>query len=579
MTTDWILFRRAAGELERALAGGRLADAGLLDDGRVALRFGGLRRGPAVLAIAPFGTPPLVTLEDAELAVAPEPGWLRAAGTTLRGQRLTAVRTRAGDRVLVLVFGSTSRFGVASESRLVLELVPRYGNVVLVRDRLVVAAAKQFSPAENQTRAVQVGLPYEPPPLPVPTMDFPAFARALEAARDEGTRTRALGGYLPQLPRLLAASVVAEAGGATGAPAGAAAAGLAARLERRGREVLAAAEAAAAAGEPGFAYRDERGGLLALHVVPLAQFGHARVERIASVLEAFREAHGSGVRASRGDATERRRAALLARIAQRTRAAAGELDGVETRLAGAAERERLRASGDALYTHAHEVPAGASSFVPATNPELTIPLDPELDAKGNARRYYARYRKAADALPHLERRRTVLAARRAALDELAFAAERADAATLAELEADLDALEGRRASPPPRAANGKRRPPLRLDRPSGARIYVGRSPRENAELTFGLARPDDLWFHARGIPGSHVILQPPSGAALDESDLDAAADLAATHSRGRNAGRVEIDYTERKYVRKQRDGGPGLVWYTNARTRLGRPAAAVPSDR
>ena len=86
MTTDWILVRRAATELERALRGGRVTDAGLVDDGRVALRFGGLKkRGPATLAVDAFGSPPLVTLDDAELALAVDPGWLRSAGTTLRG--------------------------------------------------------------------------------------------------------------------------------------------------------------------------------------------------------------------------------------------------------------------------------------------------------------------------------------------------------------------------------------------------------------------------------------------------------------------------------------------------------------
>jgi len=119
------------------------------------------------------------------------------------------------------------------------------------------------------------------------------------------------------------------------------------------------------------------------------------------------------------------------------------------------------------------------------------------------------------------------------------------------------------------------RKPLRIERPSGARIFVGRSPRENVEVTFRIARPDDLWFHARGIPGSHVVLQAPPGAAPDDADLTAAADLAARHSRAAQAPRVEIDFTERKYVRKQRDAAPGLVWYTNARSRTGRPDAVA----
>lgn len=529
MITDWILIRRAAAELERALAGGRVSDAGLLDDGRIGLRIAGLRgqQREATLAIDAFGSPPLVTIEEHELGLALEPGWLRSAGTTLRGMRLSGVRARPGDRVLALDFGTSSRFGVASASQLVVELVPRYGNVVLLRGGVVVAAAKQFSPAENEARSVQVGLPYQPPPLPP----------------------------VPGLPKLLAASLTSS----PGEPA---------------RELLARAERAA--DEPGrvFVYRDPDGALVAAHVVPLAQYAGLTLQRVPSLLAVFAEVRASTVRTRRGDATERRRTALVARIGKRATATAGEMSSVGGRIAAGAARDALRRSGDALFTYGHAIPAGATVFAPPGEPDLTIALDPELDAKQNAQRYYARYRKATDAIPHLEARRNVLSARSDALEVLAFEAERADAPTLTELESDLDALEGR----PPRAlpsTNGKRRAPLRLERPSGARIYVGRSPRENAEVTFRIARPDDLWFHARGIPGSHVVLQAPSGAALSDDDLDAAADLAATHSKARRAGRVEIDYTERKHVRKQRDAGPGLVWYTNARTRIGRPAVGL----
>ena len=571
MTTDWLLIRRAAAEVEAALGGARVTDVGLLDDGRIALRFGGLKRhGPATLAIDAFGSPPVLTVEDAEMQLAVDPGWLRAAGATLRGTRLTAARARPFDRVIVLSLGTSSRFGVASESRLVIELVPRYGNVVLLRDRVVVAAAKQFSPADNGARSVQVGLPYEPPPLPKASLDRAAFVAALEAAADAGGRARALGGYRPDVPRLIAASLVAS-GEAVVRPS---ADRLASWLDDQANAILAPVEPKSGETQSIYLYRDAAQAIVAAHIVPLAQYDGLACERTGSLLEVFAEARNATLSVKRGDATERRRGALLARIARRAAATGAELAATDLRLADAAARDRLRESGDALYTHVHEVPAGATSFVPPTNPGLTITLDPELDAQANAQRYYQRYRKAADALPHLERRRAALEGRREALDVLAFETERAEPHTLPELEADIDAIEGR----PARATTvpgGRKRAPLRLERPSGARIYVGRSPRENAEVTFRIARPDDLWFHARGIPGSHVVLQAAPGEAPADDDLEAAADLAATHSKAKRATRVEIDYTERKYVRKQRDGAPGQVWYTNARTRVGRPAAAA----
>jgi predicted ribosome quality control (RQC) complex YloA/Tae2 family protein len=531
MVTDWILIRRAAEELERELRGGRVTDAGLLDDGRFGIRIGGRRKaGDTVLAIDIFGSPPLVSLEDVELSIAGDPGWARSIATALRGLRLGEVRSRPGDRVLVLDFGTTSRFGVTSGVKLVAELIPRFGNLLLLRDGAIIAAAKQFSPAENEARSVGVGGPYRPPPLP------------------EGG---------PSLPKLLMQSLAAQD----------------ARDPDAARTLV---DAATAAGDgPVHVYRDA-GKLVAAHVVPLAQYSALEHSMVPDLLPLFAEARATGAGRRASDAGERRRTALRNRLAKRLRDTSGEIEQVAARRDDAAGREALRAAGDALYTYGNDIPPAATHFRTPGEAPRDIDLDPDLDAKANAAKYFAKYRKAADALPHLERRLAALEAKRASLEDLAFETERGDATTLAEVAAELDRIEGRKTAPA-RPASRAARAPLRIERPSGARIFVGRSPRENVEVTFRIARPDDLWFHARGIPGSHVVLQPPPGGEPDPGDLDCAADYAALHSRARNAPRVEIDFTERKYVRKQRDAAPGMVWYTNARSRIGRPEAATGS--
>ncbi len=524
MITDWILIRRAAAELELALRGGRVTDAGLLDDGRFGIRLGGRKGGEITLAIEIFGSPPLLTLEQGELSIGGDPGWAKSLATVLRGQRLGEVRSRTGDRVLVFDFGTTSRFGVARGVKLVAELIPRFGNLVLLRDGDVIAAAKQFSPAENEARSVGVGGPYRPPPLP----------------------------EKPRLPKVLADALTASGG--------------------RSEDALLATALAVPPDAELYVYHDGAK-LVAAHVVPLAQFAHLTQSRAPALLPLFAEARATSVGRQASDAGERKRAALRNRIEKRLHDTNAEIAQLTARRNDAAGRDVLRAAGDALYTYGNDIPPNATSFVTPDDAALTIVLDPDLDAKENAAQYFARYRKAADALPHLERRLAMLEAKRASLEELAFENERGDMTTLAEVAADLDRIEGRKAAPP-RTAGKIARAPLRVERPSGARILVGRSPRENMEVTFKLARPDDLWFHARGIPGSHVVLQTAPGEAPADDDLDRAADFAALHSRARNAARVEIDYTERKYVRKQRDAAPGMVWYTNARSRVGRPAAA-----
>ena len=339
--------------------------------------------------------------------------------------------------------------------------------------------------------------------------------------------------------------------------------------------LLEAATAAAAAAEtPVHVYRDA-GKLVAAHVVPLAQFAGLESTTVPALLPLFAEARATSAGRRASDAGERRRAALRNRIEKRLHDTAAEVAQVTARRDDAAGREALRAAGDALHTYGHEIPPAATRFRTPGDDPIEFALDPELDAKGNAASYFARYRKAADALPHLERRLAVLETKRASLEDLAFETDRGDATTLAEVAAELDRIEGRKTAPPAGAGKRAARLPLRIERPSGARVFVGRSPRENVEVTFRIARPDDLWFHARGIPGSHVVLQPPPGGEPDASDLDCAADYAALHSRARNSPRVEIDFTERKYVRKQRDAAPGMVWYTNARSRVGRPDGAA----
>jgi len=562
-------MRRVAIELERALRGGRLTDIGLLDDGRFALRFGGLRgkgKSEVTLAVDVFGTPPLATLSSEELALGGDPGWTRAAGVTLRGMRLGTVRARRGDRVLALTFGTQSRFGVGSEATLVLELIPRFGNAVVYTDRAIVAAAKQFSPAENAERSIQVGGAYAPPPLPTPRLDRAGFVATL--ADDRAARIRGLGALLPLLPRVLSEAIVVESE-AIPWPT----------TERLATWLIERAEGVigSTAGEPEglgdvYAYRDTNGKLIAAHVLPLAQFAELALTRERELLPLLGAARDAIVARDASGASDRRRRALATRIVKRLEAIGRERTAVVAKRDDASGRDNLRASGDALYTYATEIAPGATQFTSPDDPNLTIALDPELDAKANAAAIFARYRKLSAAIPHLERRLAQIEVLRASFEDLAFELERAEPIDFGDIANALDELDGKRRAAASSLQAKKRRAPMHVDLASGARAYVGRSPRENVEVTFRIARPDDLWFHARNIPGSHVVLVPAPSTALTDADLDAAAHLAAAHSRAKASDRVEIDYTERKYVRKQRDAGPGMVWYTNARTRVGRPA-------
>ena len=112
--------------------------------------------------------------------------------------------------------------------------------------------------------------------------------------------------------------------------------------------------------------------------------------------------------------------------------------------------------------------------------------------------------------------------------------------------------------------------------PRGWKVLVGRTDADNDYLSLKVARPDDRWFHVRGVPGSHVILQGPSGEEPDRETLKRAAAIAAYHSKARSAGLVAVSCTQARYVTKPRNAKAGTVQIRKEVVFKVRPAVGEP---
>jgi predicted ribosome quality control (RQC) complex YloA/Tae2 family protein len=244
--------------------------------------------------------------------------------------------------------------------------------------------------------------------------------------------------------------------------------------------------------------------------------------------------------------------------------------------------DRLMSTGKLILENCWSIPPRSSEaeLVEWTESGASVrivALDPGCDAVQNAERYFARYRKkkaAADrarsVLPSLYETRDELSEQAALLDS------NDDAATLSLM---LEELSSQRGSP-----GSKGRAPGRVHLPphrrydfewAGAVVYCGLSAKGNQYVTYRLARGDDEWLHAQGVPGAHVVLR---FAASPDSDtlgkmLEIAASCAAYHSRGRESGRVRVDHTKRRFVRAIPGGSPSRVTYREFGTILADPAA------
>ena len=235
------------------------------------------------------------------------------------------------------------------------------------------------------------------------------------------------------------------------------------------------------------------------------------------------------------------------------------------------KRDTYKVYGELITAYGYGVEPGAKSMQALnyyTNEEITIPLDETMTPMENAKKYFEKYNK----LKRTAEALTVhLAETKESLDYMESVRLSLD---MAQTENDLNLIKEeliesgylRR-----HFEKGKKKPqkvkftntPLHYLSSDGYHLYVGKNNMQNDELTFKFATGGDWWFHAKGIPGSHVILKADGNEIPDRAYEEAAA-LAAYYSKSRDNDKVEIDYVEKKQVKKPAGAKPGfVVYYTN----------------
>lgn len=241
-----------------------------------------------------------------------------------------------------------------------------------------------------------------------------------------------------------------------------------------------------------------------------------------------------------------------------------------------ANPESLKEKGEAILACAHQITSGQTELVVDWLPgesALKIQLDPALSASENAQQYFTRYRKALRASDEIPAQLKNIALEEQYLEQLEqdlhIAEDRPEIDTIGEALAEAGYYRPKRKRK--RQKSGTKQY-LRLTAPDGARVWVGKNAFQNAYLTFNRATPDDLWLHARNIPGAHVIIPTAEGLPSEE-DVFWAASVAAYYSRARNDTSVEVDVTVKKYVRAIKGAAPGLVTYRNESTLRVSPEA------
>ncbi|MCD8115812.1 MAG: NFACT family protein [Oscillospiraceae bacterium] len=446
----------------------------------------------------------------------------------LTGARIVDISQPDRERMLLFRLAAYDEFGEPVDKSLAVELLGRNANLILIDgDGRILDAARRVDGEMSPLRQLLPGLIYHLPPKPEPGKFSglsPLLRREMEW-RD-----------LPQTPEGLEG------------------------LERRPYMLV------------------ENGAPKDFTFLPILQYGPA-VESVAypgwsALLEAF---YGEKDRAEHLKSRARSMTKLVRGAKNRTeRKLALRLQ----ELAATEGREEDKRRGDLITANIWRMQPGMESvtvedFYDPDCPQVTISLDPRKSPQQNAAAYYKQYTKKKTAQAHLtgliEENRQEAEYLASIAAELERAQSQADLDSIRDELAQAGYLRQQRTNP-----RKKQKPaqPMSFRTGSGFEVLVGRNNLQNDELTLRTARRTDLWLHVQKLHGSHVILRC-EGARPDEETIYQAACLAAFYSEGAQAGRVPVDVTEARFVKKPHGARPGMVIYTNQRTIMAEPKREI----
>jgi len=500
----------------------------------------------------------------------------------LRNAHIRSVHQPRLERVFQLDCEQRDSSGDYYTLLLIVEVMGRRSNLVLVgHNGDIMDAARRTPPSRNPRRPILPHLPYEPPPPQDRLFPEQLSSESLAAAANgqSGLLARFLSDRIAGLSPLAGREVAFRATCSASTPLGDVdwPGALEATLTFMSAETTHLWQPTLALDE------DQRPAAFAPYPLRHLEAAGARLEPFATISDAIQTYYARLADvgpARRGDLLRAERQALLAPLQRAMQTTDRRLSALEHQLAsGQSERDPLRRAGEQILAHHLDLAPGSTEL--AVDGER-FELDPRQTPVENAQAYFARYRKAREAeerVPMLLEEAGQHAEHLAELHTLVEVADQMEAirALRREVGAATGSIARADTTQAPKSARAAKQssrsaPHRRVSLGDGWEALLGTSAAGNAHVTFDLAQPEDVWLHARGVPGAHVIVRT-NGSSPPEGIVERAAQLAAWHSASREAGAVEVDVAQRRYVRKIPNAPPGLVRYSNERTLRVAPEA------
>lgn len=458
--------------------------------------------------------------------------------------------------------------GPEGEVSIIVEPMERRSNILLVQNGIILDCLRRVGPDENRHRLSLPAHEYKLPPSQVgkhdPTkLTLEELESVFEQNDDPKRKTQqVLSSRLLGVSPLLAKEIIFRSGNDINQKA----------LDADPDQLFAALQSVVGGlakrdWQPGIAETEK--GVEAFSVYPLKSI--AGWQPVASVSEAMSLYYGAPVGE---DAYNAAKIPVREELQEAIIKLRSKLASLERSLTDESDREILRQSGELILAYQYSLEPGQTELkaqYDLEKPELVIKIDPTLSALENAQAYFGRYDKAKRALddvPRLvEETRHDLAFLEQLNTDLEFAMSWPE---IDEVQQTLQANGHWRGQPKKRIAGSGQSAPLKVVTKDGFVIWIGRNSRQNEQVTFTKGGGQDLWLHARDVPGAHVVIKF-DGRKIPSSVIDEAAAIAAYYSAKRADGKVLVDVTRCMYVKKIKGAGQGMVTYRNE-----EPVTVVP---
>lgn len=559
MALDGITIANIVKEMRDALLGGRIAKIAQPEADELLLTVkapSGQRR----LYISASASLPLVYLTD-ENKPSPftAPNFCMLLRKHIANGRIVSITQPSLERIIVLGIEHLDELGDLCRKKLVIEIMGKHSNVIFCNeDDRIIDSIKHVPAQMSSVREVLPGRTYFIPdtmhkadPLTISESDFAALLRQKPSALSKALYT-SLTGISP----VVAEEICFLAGLDSALPPSELSDDFMTHLYRQFSLFLD--QIREEDFHPAIYYRNnEPQEFASVPLTHLEGCAYQEFETISQVLSSYYAVKNRITRIRQKSADLRH---IVQTALERNRK---KYDLQARQLKDTDKRETYKVYGELLQTYGYQAEPEAKELEALnyyTNEMIRIPLDPTKTPLENAKRYFEKYNKMKrtyEALSHL-----IVETR----DEISYLESVSNALDIARTEDDLAQVkEELTQSGYVRRKFTKKKEkfksmPLHYISSDGYDMYVGKNNFQNEELTFSFASGNDWWFHAKKVPGSHVIVKS-QGEDMPDRVFEEAGKLAAFYSKNNGSEKVEVDYVEKKHVKKVKGQKPGFVIY------------------